>query len=98
MEGQSRREDAPAPANDALAREARRVEVALNRGVETPSTPGETTTEEAPAPPSLPGPAQPVAPTFVPLVGRSFVRWVWIGVLRLTYRLWTRFAVHAFPE
>ncbi len=81
------------PGESVLAHEARAEIAALARG------------EEPPSMPAMPGaaPAQTSQPTqtplsSAPLVGRSFFRWVWVGVLRYAYRFWTRIAARVFPE
>ncbi|GEM_PF-376720 len=73
-----------------LARAARAEIAALERGEEAPSTPG--------ASPDHPSQPTQAPLSTAPLVGRSFFRWVWVGMLRYAYRFWTRIAAHVFPE
>ncbi len=74
--------EAAAAQGKSVLREEARIELAKAR------------LEAATAPERAPVPLPPGAR----LEGRSFVKWVWSGVGRFFYRMWTRIAARVFPE
>jgi len=65
-----------------------------------PDIPADTSSDIPPAPPDTADKAEVELPALSggSLLRKNFVRWLFMGMVRVLYRTWTRVAVRVFPE